>query len=85
MDCDVHVHESPAALAPYCDRPWRTSLETVSARTRSTLPYERPRALRNVWFPIRTEPVSLTVVVGAIMPLLSPATAVISLKVEPGA
>ena len=20
----------PAALAPYCDRPWRTSLETVS-------------------------------------------------------
>jgi uncharacterized protein len=30
VDCDVHVHESPAALAPYCDPPWRTSLETVS-------------------------------------------------------
>jgi uncharacterized protein len=30
VDCDVHVHESAAALAPYCDPPWRTSLETVS-------------------------------------------------------
>lgn len=30
VDCDVHVHESPAALAPYCDMPWRRSLENVS-------------------------------------------------------
>jgi hypothetical protein len=30
VDCDVHVHESAAALAPYCNPPWRTALETVS-------------------------------------------------------
>jgi uncharacterized protein len=29
IDCDVHVHESPKALIPYCDMPWRVALETV--------------------------------------------------------
>jgi predicted TIM-barrel fold metal-dependent hydrolase len=29
VDVDVHVHESPGALAPYCDMPWRVALETV--------------------------------------------------------
>jgi predicted TIM-barrel fold metal-dependent hydrolase len=29
VDADVHVHESPGALAPYCDMPWRVALETV--------------------------------------------------------
>jgi predicted TIM-barrel fold metal-dependent hydrolase len=27
VDVDVHIHESPEALAPYCEMPWRKSLE----------------------------------------------------------
>ncbi len=27
VDVDVHINESPAALAPYCEMPWRKSLE----------------------------------------------------------
>jgi hypothetical protein len=23
VDVDVHAHETPAALAPYCEMPWR--------------------------------------------------------------
>lgn len=30
VDTDVHVHETPAALAPYCDMPWRVALENIS-------------------------------------------------------
>ena len=30
VDCDVHVHESPAELAPYCDMPWRKALENLA-------------------------------------------------------
>ncbi len=30
VDTDVHVHETPAALAPYCDMPWRIALENIS-------------------------------------------------------
>ena len=30
VDADVHVHESPAALVPYCDMPWRVALENIS-------------------------------------------------------
>jgi len=30
VDVDVHAHESPAALAPYCEMPWRKSLEHIS-------------------------------------------------------
>ncbi|HXF62928.1 MAG TPA: amidohydrolase family protein [Caldilineaceae bacterium] len=30
VDADVHVHESPAALAPYCEMPWRKSLEALA-------------------------------------------------------
>jgi uncharacterized protein len=29
VDCDVHVNETPGALAPYCDMPWRVSLENI--------------------------------------------------------
>jgi predicted TIM-barrel fold metal-dependent hydrolase len=29
VDTDVHVHESPGALAPYCDMPWRVALEHI--------------------------------------------------------
>ena len=29
IDADVHVHESPGALAPYCDGPWNVALDTV--------------------------------------------------------
>ena len=31
MDCDVHVNETPGALAPYCEMPWRVSLEHIEA------------------------------------------------------
>ena len=30
VDLDVHIHETPAALAPYCEMPWRKSLEHLS-------------------------------------------------------
>jgi predicted TIM-barrel fold metal-dependent hydrolase len=30
VDADVHIHESPAALMPYCDMPWRKSLEVLA-------------------------------------------------------
>jgi predicted TIM-barrel fold metal-dependent hydrolase len=30
VDCDVHVHESPGELVPYCDMPWRKALENVA-------------------------------------------------------
>jgi predicted TIM-barrel fold metal-dependent hydrolase len=30
VDADVHLHESPEGLAPYCDLPWRKSLETLT-------------------------------------------------------
>lgn len=29
IDADVHVHESPEALAPYCAMPWRKALENL--------------------------------------------------------
>ncbi|HWE61910.1 MAG TPA: amidohydrolase family protein [Chloroflexota bacterium] len=30
VDADVHAHETPGALAPYCDMPWRRSLELLA-------------------------------------------------------
>jgi Amidohydrolase len=30
VDADVHVHESPGALAPYCDAPWDVALRSVA-------------------------------------------------------
>jgi len=30
VDVDVHIHETPAALAPHCAMPWRKSLEHLS-------------------------------------------------------
>lgn len=29
IDCDVHVHDTPGELAPYCDMPWQKALENV--------------------------------------------------------
>ncbi|MDQ3793501.1 MAG: amidohydrolase, partial [Actinomycetota bacterium] len=29
VDADVHVHESPAELIPYCEMPWRVALENI--------------------------------------------------------
>src|SRR5215211_1741578 len=29
VDADVHVNDTPGALAPYCDPPWRLSLEAL--------------------------------------------------------
>ena len=34
VDLDVHLHETPGALVPYCEMPWRKTLEHLS-----TLPY----------------------------------------------
>lgn len=28
VDIDVHLHETPGELAPYCEKPWRRALET---------------------------------------------------------
>ena len=30
VDCDVHVSDTPQELAPYCEMPWRKSLEVLS-------------------------------------------------------
>jgi predicted TIM-barrel fold metal-dependent hydrolase len=30
VDVDVHIHESPERLAPYCERPWRDALEHIA-------------------------------------------------------
>jgi uncharacterized protein len=30
VDADVHAHETSAAPAPYCDMPWRRSLEVLA-------------------------------------------------------
>jgi uncharacterized protein len=30
VDADVHVHDAPGALAPYCEQPWRRSLEALA-------------------------------------------------------
>jgi predicted TIM-barrel fold metal-dependent hydrolase len=30
VDTDIHVHESPGELAPYCDMPWRVALENIA-------------------------------------------------------
>lgn len=30
VDADVHVSDTPGALAPYCDQPWRRSLEALA-------------------------------------------------------
>jgi uncharacterized protein len=30
VDTDVHINETPAALAPYCEMPWRKTLEHIS-------------------------------------------------------
>jgi hypothetical protein len=29
VDVDVHIHERPKEIAPYCDMPWRRSLEMM--------------------------------------------------------
>ena len=34
---DVHAHESPVALAPYCEMPWRKTLEHLSTVPRRYL------------------------------------------------
>ena len=30
VDADIHVDDHPASLAPYCDQPWRRSLEALA-------------------------------------------------------
>ena len=30
VDADIHVNDTPGALAPYCDQPWRMSLEALA-------------------------------------------------------
>jgi len=30
VDADVHLNDVPGALAPYCDQPWRVSLEALA-------------------------------------------------------
>ena len=37
VDCDIHANDPPEALAPYCDQPWRGSLEYVGTVPRRYL------------------------------------------------
>ena len=30
VDADIHGNDTPEALAPYCDEPWRISLESLT-------------------------------------------------------
>jgi predicted TIM-barrel fold metal-dependent hydrolase len=32
VDCDVHLHETPEDLAPYCDMPWRIALQAIAGK-----------------------------------------------------
>ncbi len=36
LDADVHINDTPGELAPYCDMPWRLSLEDLA---KSSYPY----------------------------------------------
>ncbi|MGH2550232.1 MAG: amidohydrolase family protein, partial [Thermomicrobiales bacterium] len=36
LDANVHVNDTPGEFAPYCDMPWRPSLEELA---QSTYPY----------------------------------------------
>ncbi len=51
IDVDVHAHETPAALIPYCDMPWRKSLELISKAPERYLdiPFFAPQMA--VWSP----------------------------------
>jgi hypothetical protein len=31
VDCDVHVHETPQELLPYCDMPWAKAVEAIAS------------------------------------------------------
>src|SRR3954468_19651885 len=37
VDADVHVHESPGELPPYCDPPWDVALQTVAGGPQGSL------------------------------------------------
>ena len=37
VDLDVHLHESPGELAPYCDPPWDVALENIKDRPETYL------------------------------------------------
>jgi predicted TIM-barrel fold metal-dependent hydrolase len=37
VDADVHVNDTPAALAPHCEQPWRKSLEALAQGSHSYL------------------------------------------------
>ncbi len=45
VDADVHVNDTPGALAPYCDMPWRKSLESLDRRPAALSRHPRLRAL----------------------------------------
>ncbi len=51
IDVDVHAHETPAALIPYCEMPWRKSLELISKTPERYLdiPFFAPQMA--VWSP----------------------------------
>ena len=39
VDLDVHIHESPGALAPYIDMPWRVALENIKDMPETPMHY----------------------------------------------
>jgi predicted TIM-barrel fold metal-dependent hydrolase len=53
VDVDVHVYDGPDELAPYCDMPWRRSLEHIASAPHryNDLPGYAPRAVYHAVFP----------------------------------
>ena len=51
IDVDVHLHELPKAILPYCEMPWRKSLESIAALPQPNfdIPYYCPAL--TVWTP----------------------------------
>jgi uncharacterized protein len=51
VDVDVHANETPEALAPYCEMPWRKSLETLISVPRRYLDVPAFAPTMGLWPP----------------------------------
>ena len=53
VDVDVHIHNSPKMIAPYCEMPWRRSLEEAAENDTGfySLPGYSPTLVLDPQFP----------------------------------
>lgn len=63
VDVDVHIHDSPGALAPHCEEPWRRLLEHLDTLPMQNLSIPQFAPFSNPWpnwpqAPTRTSSVS---------------------------